>query len=177
MGIDLKKSEAIRGWMTVPELTWLATQAEKYSTIVEIGSYAGRSSRALGDHTKGLVVCIDDFQGADTERPLGPDGSKKLYAEFRKNLKDLLDSKKVVICHPSDISGLASLQPDFVFIDGDHTYDGVTADIKYWGSRLVSGGLLCGHDCNHPPIRQALQDHVQKINYAPQTSIWWATKD
>jgi len=37
---------------------------------------------------------------------------------------------------------------DFVYIDGGHTYDPVSADIKtYWG-KVKSGGVLCGHDYN-----------------------------
>lgn len=36
---------------------------------------------------------------------------------------------------------------DFVFIDGDHSYDAVVRDIKYWAPRLKLGGLLAIHDC------------------------------
>ena len=35
---------------------------------------------------------------------------------------------------------------DFVYIDADHTYDGVMADIESWRHKIKSGGILCGHD-------------------------------
>lgn len=35
---------------------------------------------------------------------------------------------------------------DFVFIDSDHSYIGVTNDLTYWYPKLKIGGLLCGHD-------------------------------
>jgi predicted O-methyltransferase YrrM len=35
---------------------------------------------------------------------------------------------------------------DFVFIDGDHSYQGCSTDIDCWFPKLKSGGLLSGHD-------------------------------
>jgi glycosyltransferase involved in cell wall biosynthesis len=35
---------------------------------------------------------------------------------------------------------------DFVFIDADHSYEGVTDDIKRWKDKVRSGGFLCFHD-------------------------------
>ena len=35
---------------------------------------------------------------------------------------------------------------DLVFIDGDHSYDAVIADIKAWIPKVRNGGILCGHD-------------------------------
>lgn len=35
---------------------------------------------------------------------------------------------------------------DFVFIDADHTYEGVLADIDAWQRKVRPGGMLLGHD-------------------------------
>lgn len=35
---------------------------------------------------------------------------------------------------------------DFVYIDADHAYDGVVADIESWRHKVRPGGMLCGHD-------------------------------
>lgn len=37
---------------------------------------------------------------------------------------------------------------DFVFIDADHTYEGVLADIDAWQRKVRPGGMLLGHDYN-----------------------------
>jgi hypothetical protein len=39
---------------------------------------------------------------------------------------------------------------DFVFIDGDHSYEGVRADIAAWRGKVKPGGLLGGHDYASP---------------------------
>ena len=36
---------------------------------------------------------------------------------------------------------------DFVFIDADHSYVVTKADIAIWRSKVRTGGILCGHDC------------------------------
>lgn len=38
---------------------------------------------------------------------------------------------------------------DFVFIDGDHSYDGCKNDIRLWKSKVKPGGWIGGHDYKH----------------------------
>jgi len=35
---------------------------------------------------------------------------------------------------------------DFVYIDSNHRYDFVTQDINLWWGKIISGGILGGHD-------------------------------
>jgi hypothetical protein len=35
---------------------------------------------------------------------------------------------------------------DFLFIDGDHSWEGLRADWEGWSPHLVSGGIVCLHD-------------------------------
>ena len=52
--ISLRRAKKISGWISGPELLWLAQQAQYHSVIIEIGSWKGRSTRALGDYTPGI---------------------------------------------------------------------------------------------------------------------------
>lgn len=38
---------------------------------------------------------------------------------------------------------------DFVFIDGDHSYEGTKLDIKLWLPKIKKGGWIGGHDYHH----------------------------
>jgi predicted O-methyltransferase YrrM len=41
---------------------------------------------------------------------------------------------------------------DFLFIDGDHTYDGVKTDFEMYSKLVGRGGIIAFHDiCPHPP--------------------------
>jgi predicted O-methyltransferase YrrM len=54
---------------------------------------------------------------------------------------------------------------DFVFVDADHTYEGVRADIDAWLPKVRPGGWLMGHDFNprdFPGVVQAVNEKFGK---------------
>ena len=70
---------------------------------------------------------------------------------------------------------------DFVFIDARHTYDAVLEDISIWGAKIPPGGLICGHDFEHPnfpgvtqAVRTMFRGHGV-INIEPGY-VWWVQK-
>jgi len=51
-------------------------------------------------------------------------------------IKNILDGRKV----------------DFLFIDGDHSYEGVKRDFEMYSGLVGKGGIIAFHDiCHHPP--------------------------
>jgi hypothetical protein len=64
---------------------------------------------------------------------------------------------------------------DFVFIDADHSYEGVAADIDAWRSKVKAGGLLCGHDYGHsrfPGVKRAVDERLKA--QTGDDHVWWA---
>ena len=56
---------------------------------------------------------------------------------------------------------------DFVFLDADHSYPGIKADIALWAPKIKPDGLLGGHDVDHPcfptwGVRQAIDEFAAK---------------
>ena len=47
---------------------------------------------------------------------------------------------------------LGSDQIDFLFVDGDHTYEGIKKDFEMYEPLVAEGGIIAFHDiCPHPP--------------------------
>lgn len=64
---------------------------------------------------------------------------------------------------------------DFVYIDGDHSYDFVMQDIILWGRKVRKGGIVSGHDYyydsnkegRYAKVTQAINDYtnVHRIEF------------
>ena len=174
---DISKALAIEGWMAEGELLWLAEQAQSRRVIVEIGSFLGRSTRALADNTQGLVWAVDDFFGPRDEHvEIWPSHRQKLFDLFLENMGGLEGRLNVVRKdHASLDSSDIPYRPDMVFIDGDHQQESVERDIKFWIPRIAPGGLLCGHDYDDgfPGVQAAVRKFFPEVSSAPNTSIWY----
>lgn len=183
---DIARAESIFGWMSQPELQWLAEQAHERYLLCELGSYFGRSTRALADNSSGIVWAIDRWARMDymPNTAIGQDG-EDIWREFNLNLGDHLNTGRVRAIridhkdvHPFALPHLRKL--DMVFIDGDHEYEAVCRDIREWRPRLAPGGLLCGHDARSadwPGVDQALAELVPDAEYVPGTALWWKVVD
>lgn len=54
---------------------------------------------------------------------------------------------------------------DFVFIDADHSMEGVRDDIMAWQRKLKPSGWMIGHDFNMPSVKRgvALRYHAEPV--------------
>lgn len=168
------------GFTSELELHWLEEQALKHHAIVEIGCWIGRSTWALA-HTPGYVLSIDNWIGNDhsflpTDIHDLPDGGLPKFAE---NMAGQIEAGKVIPLRM--ISQLAArLFPvpcfDMVFIDGDHRFGAVWADITEWQSKLLKGALLCGHNyepCWKDDVMRVVDELVPDRQLVSGTSLWW----
>ena len=171
--MNIANALTIEGWMEPQELLWLARQAESHLCIVEIGSYKGRSTRALADNTPGLVVAIDDFSGP---REIEITNRDLIFNQFLENMVGTDGHLQVIRADHRHLPAL-DFSPDMVFIDGAHEYEAVKADIELWKRWLKPGGLLCGHDYwqGFEGLKQAVHELIPDFKVASNTTIWYTT--
>lgn len=180
-GVDISKALTIEGWMLPEELTWLAEMASAARLpIVEIGSWMGRSTRALADNSRVQVYAVDTWRGdAATQKYLEDKPDDWLFTEFRKNIRDRIQAGDVVPMRQS--SRMAAMffentgfKADMVFIDGAHDYESVKADIFNWRPFVSPTGILCGHDWGNEGVHQALAELLPNAMRVTQPigSIW-----
>ena len=161
--------------------------------VVEIGSYKGRSSAALGleaKRSKRHLYCIDTWAGeGDAYDDEGGTGEAALTA--CKNHLSLCG-----LCLTCDVSILKdtgvhvakgfSEPVAMVFIDGNHSGEYPTEDAQAWLPKISPGGVVALHDCreNFKDVRRAwdkivlasprLDKAFDMPPYLKNNSICWA---
>lgn len=185
--MNFKYALQIDGFTQPLELEWLAKQASKRNTVIEIGSWMGRSTRAMADNMEhgALLYAVDTWRGSAgpkevRHQQLLADKPEDWLANlFQKNMEG---SKIPVIMEISESLeaakqfAAAGKKFDMIFIDAAHDYDNVKADILAWRPLLAPGGLLCGHDFDggRPGVVKAVRELIAKPRMAGAGSIWYA---
>ncbi|MEC9022408.1 MAG: class I SAM-dependent methyltransferase [Pseudomonadota bacterium] len=123
--------------------------------ILEIGSFLGASSIALALGCLGTskrVICVDTFEGNSTDFVKGNNNvwwnGNSYLPLFSKNLERYGVQNVVVpvVGNSGQIAVDWHQDLDLLFIDGDHTIEGCTADLFNYVPFLRNNGLLLIHD-------------------------------
>lgn len=124
---------------------------------LEIGSWLGYSATRIGgicrEHS-GALTCVDTWQGSESTSALAALARENdIYQLFLENIEragltPTVRAMRIDSAHAAD--ALRGEEFDLVFIDGDHVYEAVRADIERFAPLVKAGGILCGHDCLGP---------------------------
>jgi hypothetical protein len=102
----------------------------------EVGVARGTFTRHLFDHISGLhMTGVDPW--------LRMDGEEESIADHELRGKNWV---KMKMKSEEAAPQIADKSLDFVYIDGDHTFDAVMLDLILWSRKVREGGLVCGHD-------------------------------
>jgi hypothetical protein len=155
---------------------------------VELGSYLGRSISMLSveiyNSKKDIsLFAIDTWEGSDDvaeDHPVSKAYIKihniDLRFKFLENLRKHELNNVVSIKEDSVTAAKHFIDNDiaFVFIDANHTYDAVVADINAWYPKVKFGGILSGHDYNDPTVYKAVNSIFSNIEH--KGTCWWIIK-
>jgi hypothetical protein len=124
----------------------------KNLTIAELGVFKGEFSEViLSIMNPSKLYLVDLFP---TEMCSGDkDGNNMTHANLSIVLEQLTnkyqDNKKIKLCKSTTyefLSDLSDYYLDAVYIDADHTYEGVKKDLDLSLSKVKNGGIIMGHD-------------------------------
>lgn len=100
-----------------------------------------------------------------------------------KNRLSAYGSRFELIREDSEKAGsLISEQIDFVYIDAEHSYEGVLKDIAVWFKKVRTGGIISGHDYRHPDfpgVSKAVDEYFSRFNWEVHDEgegVWWVEK-
>ena len=146
--------EAIEGYMISGQEEFLFQKVKSLAedaVIVEIGSFKGRSTVAMGYAcigTQRKIYCIDTWDGNDSDF-----SEREFFDIWQQNLqRNHLEEYLVPLQnYPHEILRqwnelTENKEIDFIFIDGSHQYLDVLKDFELSFSLVKDGGWIAFHD-------------------------------
>lgn len=141
--------KTIPGWLSRREENLLAHFAARANrTIVEIGSYQGKSTVAMAKVTKNKIYALDPHY-------------LKSYKKFlvnTKKYKNIIPVKKTSTAAHKNWRQPISL----LHIDGNHEYKFAKQDLKLWLPHLKNNGVVICHDAfaPYPEVWQVVKEEL-----------------
>jgi MMP 1-O-methyltransferase len=159
----IRPYQDIEGWLTEREamaLYHLASLLPSGSTVVEIGSWKGKSTYCLAQGLRdGMIMAIDPFDASGEEGSgetyHAQRGSEPLVDQFRSKMAELKVLQKINIRQGLSRQFVGECRDiDLLFIDGDHSKAACLFDFENYSPYLRHGGYLAFHDFD--PTRKDL---------------------
>lgn len=169
----------------------------------EIGVMRGELSAYLLHVLPRLHLClVDPWLSYEPEpgyiRP-GREKTKRLSDKtMHKRMEDALAAvafagNRITVYRQTSVEAAESIADsrlDFAFIDADHSYEGVYADVRAWWPKIKPGGFLAGHDYMTGKegisfgVTRAVDEWAAALNLPVQRgakhgdrTVWWCLKE
>lgn len=158
-----------------------------FTSVVELGVWKGATMK----HLVKTFPTIE-YTGVDLYEPQ-PDGKCETYIpgenghkwDHDANYKSVIDFLEKGRYNKARLLKMRTTEAanefedssvDLVFIDADHSYEGVRDDIRAWLPKVRKGGIICGHDFSEqfPGVIQAVQEHFFSFRLHDDT-VWVAS--
>lgn len=154
----------IPGWFSFLGVYREAVAAASNGALfVEVGAWKGKSTAfmAVEIANSGKPIrfyAVDTWLGSDEPaHHADPDVREgKLYERFVRNI--LPAAQYVTPLRMTSVEAAAQFQDgtvDFIMLDGDHTHEGVKADLDAWLPKMKPGATLTGDDWNWNGVHTA----------------------
>ncbi len=170
--IGLKPAFKVFGWLDKDEAGILQRyaveqQKESKSDLLEIGSWKGLSSVVIASLLSGdrRLWMVDHFKGS-LEHQKGqrfytsPKYTRRnklwIYPELLENIVKCNIQDKVIILPLTSEKAARVVDEKFslIFIDGDHSYKGISGDCGLWLPHLEKNGVIIFHDYRDDSVRR-----------------------
>jgi len=141
----------------------LARNLKDGSVIVEVGSHLGATScmLALGNKNN-KIFCVDPWKNETM-----PEGLRDTFPEFKHNTKDFSNITPLRGTS-EDVVKTFNEKIDFLFIDGDHSYEAVKKDVFNWLPKCKENAIIAFHDVGpvgsiEYGVNKVIQEYIKPI--------------
>jgi hypothetical protein len=150
--------------------------------ICEIGVFKGEFSKFIFNQINPKELhLIDIFEGIMCSGD--KDGNNIVWVDLNNEMENIknyfLNNKNVLIHKGLSYDLLKNFDDeyfDMIYIDGDHTYNGVKTDLNICLNKVKMGGLICGHDYSQMQFPEVVMA-VNEFCFKNKLKIDYITKD
>lgn len=156
---------------------WAETLPQN-ATVVELGVFRGRSLLYLAEYAtlvgkKLKLYGVDIFDPAFKSQPFG--SSEELMATLEQDAARACPWNRPKLIR-GDTASVASQfkdgSVDALWIDADHSAEGVRKDIEAWKPKLAPGGIMAGHDYDWPSVQEGIRlSGLRVASVAPRSWV------
>lgn len=174
-------------WISAPGLCDLVTHLfQQQETIVglEIGVASGWTMNHFLQNLSNLQLTgIDPYIGyMDGNIKIAQEMLDAQYLAAQDNISDFAPRGKILRGYSQDFVNLFEDKSlDYIFIDGDHSYEGALRDCELFFPKIKSNGIFAGHDWSFDGVQKAVNEFKDK-NGSPNirlvaADVWYWIKD
>jgi len=180
---NTKTWREVEGWFNFPDL--YADMVNRHKDLndvvfVEVGTWMGQSACYMGSTIKEsnaniTFYAVDSFKGSvknttsvtdDSANAVTHRFNSDFFGVFMSNVESCGLTNIITPIRKKSLDAAKEFESqsiDFIFIDAEHTYEAVSNDLDAWYDKVKDGGIICGHDFDYIPVKQAVQDFATKM--------------
>lgn len=153
---DIQEISKVEGWLSPKEaktLYKLAKNNNGHGSIVEIGSWKGKSTICLGrgseDGNENQIYAIDPHSApAKKLKDYLKEDETSTFHDFERNIENANLESLVTPIVDFSFNALDKVSDpiDLIFIDGSHEYEDVLKDFQLYYPSVREGGIIAFHD-------------------------------
>ena len=174
-------------WISAPGLCDLVDHLfGQQETLVglEIGVASGWTMNHFLQNLSNLkLIGIDPYIGyMDGSREITQEMLDAQYLAAQDNISDFAPRGKILRGYSQDfVNSFEDESLDYIFIDGDHSYEGALRDCELFFPKIKSGGIFAGHDWSFDGVRKAVNEFKDR-NGSPnirivEVDVWYWIKN
>ena len=177
--IIVAEMRKVEGWLDDAEAKLLidtvvaVTRSRAPCSIVEVGTYCGKSTVVLGLTLRHLgmydsrVSTVDPHDGVVTMIGGGTSSNGATFERFQRNVNaaGVTSFINPIIARSTEV--LWNEEIDLLFVDGLHDYAHVSQDFWHFAPWVKAGGSVAFHDCapHFPGVKKLVSELIQSGEY------------
>lgn len=187
MNIQILQQKFEPTWKSAYKILPRLIRSHGFKIGVELGvAFGGHSEAILKNTDVKKLYGVDPYRNlTDYQDPLNlpQKDFDSMYRFVQKRMRPFGTRYKHIRRLSYEALPFVPCNLDFIYIDANHSYEGVTEDIRTWFSKIRDGGIISGHDYGHPNfqgVKKAIDEYFNRFNLKinfDKSGVWWVKKE